>query len=78
MMLSSMQGTPLIGADILDDRELTDFAGRMAQLRNDYRRLLFPITFDADWQINWYGAHPGMYSPIIPPCSASGVYTSKV
>lgn len=71
-----LQGTPIVGADVLEDSALAELVGKLWQLRRRLAYLLHPITFDVDRDLRWFGADPGTL-PSLSRCSG-GSTTRKV
>lgn len=59
---AAMQGTPVIGADVLENPTFVELVGQLWQLRRKLARLLTPHSFDIERDLRWYGADSGKCS----------------
>ena len=61
-----VQGTPIVGADALQDSDLSSFVRQTVFLRQHLQHILLPSTFtQAKRLLRWMGAHPGIESPLM-------------
>ena len=58
--LCCFQGTPIVGADVLEEPSLADFVSRLMQLRSLLSKSLQPPSYEPAQDLHWHGAYPGV------------------